>query len=163
MKTVNIHGNEYITVAGRLELAHKDGKLVSIETELLPVDGQVVVKATVKTKTGVFTGISAANPAKLIEKTSPFEVAETSAVGRALGFAGYGVLDGIATAEEMKKAEVTNGKVKKGAVDETVCTECGTKEVPLSVIKFSNDSWGKTICYKCQSETGLSKKQAVNY
>ncbi len=50
-----------------------------------------------------FTGISAANPAKTIEKQSPYEVAETSAVGRALGFAGYGVINGIATADEIAK------------------------------------------------------------
>ena len=38
---------------------------------------------------------------KAIEKASPYEVAETSAVGRALGFAGYGIVGGIASADEM--------------------------------------------------------------
>ena len=62
---------------------------------------KIVVKATVVTEKGTFTGISAANEAKTIEKQSPYEVAETSAVGRALGFAGYGVINGIATADEI--------------------------------------------------------------
>jgi len=100
---VNIHGKQYITVAERLAEARED--LVSINTEVIPNGGSVVIKATVVTKKGTFTGISAANPNKSIEKQSPYEVAETSAVGRALGFAGYGVIDSIASADEIVKAQ----------------------------------------------------------
>lgn len=103
---VKIHGKDYVTVAGRLESAKEDIK--SIVTEVISHPIMIVVKATVTTKKGIFTGISAANPSKSIEKQSPFEVAETSAVGRALGFAGYGVIDGIASADEMNKATVAN-------------------------------------------------------
>ena len=100
--SVQIHGNTYVTVAERLTEARKDIK--SINTEVIPNGGAVIVKATVVTDKGTFTGISAANPSKAIEKASPYEVAETSAVGRALGFAGYGAVDSIASADEMKKA-----------------------------------------------------------
>ncbi len=101
---INIHGNEYITVAERVQAFHKEAKKgVSINTEVL-YQNPVVIKATVVTDKGTFTGISAANPLKPIEKISPYEVAESSAVGRALGFAGYGIISGIATAEEMVKA-----------------------------------------------------------
>jgi hypothetical protein len=82
---VNIHGKEYVTVAGRVQMAHQSGKPLSIQTEVLSHE-PVLVKATVTTEKGVYTAISAANPNKPIEKTSPFEVAESSAVGRALGF-----------------------------------------------------------------------------
>ena len=87
--TVNIHGKEYVTVAKRVEMAHEANDTLSITTELIQND-PVLVKATVTTKKGVFTGYSASYGAvnKPIEKQSPFEVAETSAVGRALGFAG---------------------------------------------------------------------------
>ena len=114
---VNIHGKDYMTVAGRLKLAHDVAKRISIHTEVVPVPDQVVVRATVTTEKGTYTGISAANPAKVIERQSPYEVAETSAVGRALGFAGYGTIEGIATADEIRKAEVTTNNI---------CT-CGTK------------------------------------
>ena len=77
---------------------------VSITTEVLLHD-PVVIKATVTIGERVFTGISAANPAKAIEKQSPYEVAETSAVGRALGFAGFGIVEGIASADEIIKAD----------------------------------------------------------
>ena len=101
---VNIHGKEYITVAERLTKAHAELKQISITTEVLFQD-PVVIKATVTTPKGVFTGISAANPSKTIEAQSPYEVAESSAVGRALAFAGYETTNGIASAEEIKKAE----------------------------------------------------------
>lgn len=102
---IKIHGKDYITVAGRLKMAHDAAKKISIFTEVLPIPDQIVIKATVVTEKGTFTGISAANPAKFIEKQSPYEVAETSAVGRALGFAGYGVTESIASADEMAKSE----------------------------------------------------------
>jgi hypothetical protein len=116
---VNIHGRDYMTVAGRLELAHDAMKQISITTEVLPISDQVVVRATVSTPKGVFTGISAANPSKLIEKQSPYEVAETSAVGRALGFAGFGAIDTIASADEIVKSQ------NQQQDDDSLCT-CGT-------------------------------------
>lgn len=101
---VSIHGKEYMTVARRVELAHADN-IESIATEVLQHSPVVVVKAEVVVKGKTFSGISAANPMKSIEKSNPYEVAETSAVGRALGFAGYGIIEGIASADEMTKAD----------------------------------------------------------
>lgn len=107
---VNIHGKEYMTVAKRVELAHKDG-VDAIETEVLQHSPVVVLKAKVTVKGKTYTGVSSANPSKAIEKSNPYEVAETSAVGRALGFAGYGIIEGIPSADEMYKAEtVDQGK-----------------------------------------------------
>lgn len=100
---VNIHGKEYVTVAERLAKAQKD--ILSISTEVLTHEPKVVIKATVTfMDKRVTTGISAANANKSIEKESPYEVAETSALGRALAFAGYETTNGIASAEEMLKA-----------------------------------------------------------
>jgi len=124
--TINIHGNEYVTVAERVQEAHKDQEKLDIMTEVL-YQNPVVVKAIVTTSKGVFTGISAANPAKAIEKMSPYEVAETSAIGRALGFAGYGIVEGIASADEIIKASQGSTIVPKTvSVDNglVVCPVC---------------------------------------
>lgn len=107
MCPILIHNRQYVTVAERVTEAHKDLDKISITTEVLS-QNPVVIKATVTTKKGIFTGISAANPAKSIEKQSPYEVAETSAVGRALGFAGYGAVDSIASADEIHKSQQTD-------------------------------------------------------
>ena len=123
--SVNIHGKEYITVAERVEMSGED--FIALNTEVLQHTPIVVVKATVMTKKGTFTGISAANPLKAIEKASPYEVAETSAVGRALGFAGYGIVNGIATADEIKKVD-TDADWIKGTDKDIVAVAKDIKE-----------------------------------
>ena len=141
---VNIHGKEYMTVARRVELAHEEKTLESVETEVLSHD-PVVIKAKVTIKGKVYTGISSVNLAtpRLIEKQNPYEVAETSAVGRALGFAGYGVIESIASADEMARATSpqasastapTQVQAKGGEATQTVetaakCEICGAAAV----------------------------------
>lgn len=118
---VSIHGKQYNTVAERIAKAGDD--LIEVNTLVLFTD-PVVIKAIIKTNKGTFTGISAANASKSIEKESPYEVAETSAVGRALAFAGYETTLGIASAEEMikldKKPDHQDNEFKNSS-----CQKCG--------------------------------------
>lgn len=149
--SINIHGKEYITVAERLTDAKEDIK--SISTEVLQHTPSVVIKATVITKKGTFTGISAANPNKAIEKMSPYEVAETSAVGRALGFAGYGAVESIASADEMIKAEDDTVHLSLGEQAKTA--ECPVHHKPYKkgpygyycATKLPDDTWCKNKPY----------------
>jgi hypothetical protein len=139
--TISIHGRDYITVATRVQLAHEDlkDKDFSITTEIVSQEPVVVIKATVSTVRGSFTGISAANPAKLIEKQNPYEVAETSAVGRALGFAGYGSVESIASADEMYKSNIVGvTPQKEQAVQEDFSKVTSIKEPPI--IEASTDN-----------------------
>lgn len=147
---IRIHGKEYVTVAERLAEIGKD--LLSVETEVL-FQSPVVIRATVHTKVGIFQGISAANPSKAIEKLSPYEVAETSAVGRALGFAGYGIVEGIATADEIYKAQSTDEEFEH-TVTKTLSEPKGlTKYCQIHDIemlgkiseKTGNEYWGHQI------------------
>jgi hypothetical protein len=109
---INIHGKQYVTVNERIEALIATEKEYSVTTEILQHEPAVVIKATVTIGDSVYTGTSAANPSKAIEKQSPYEVAETSAVGRALGFAGFGIADAIASADEVivnsDEQDVTN-------------------------------------------------------
>jgi len=118
MKTIKLHSRDDTPVNERVIEALDKDETISITTEVLAHTPNVVVKATVVTKKGTFTGISAANPAKSIEKQSPYEVAETSAVGRALGFAGYGIISSIASADEMVKATGKKSEDWEANVDE---------------------------------------------
>lgn len=162
---VSIHGKDYMTVAKRVELAHKDG-IDAIETEVLQHAPVVVVRATVTVKGKTYTGISSANPAKAIEKSNPYEVAETSAVGRALGFANYGIIEGIASADEMAKSPSfdnsdTNGVSADeeppfpGENDEKVCS---AHDIPFTMLKgFSKskvDKDGNPKAYWYHKEKG---------
>lgn len=122
---VTIHGKEYMTVARRVELARQENALEGVETEVLNHD-PVVIKATVKIKGNVFTGISSVNldSLRMIEKQNPYEVAETSAVGRALGFAGYGLLESIASADEMIRTS-SSQKEAQDPASVLKCEICG--------------------------------------
>lgn len=129
---VNIKGKDYITVGKRVEMAQEGNTSLSITTELVSTD-PILFKATVVTKKGTFTGYSASygDPKKFIETQSPYEVAETSAVGRALGFAGYGIIEGIASADEMVKTKQAEGpeeytREKVSETPEGVTGELGT-------------------------------------
>jgi len=103
---VNIHGKKYMTVAGRVELAQEKEDKLTIRTKIEHDDEKkTIVKALVITSKGEFTGHATSNKASQgIEGKSPLEVAETSAVGRALGFAGYGLISGVASADEVSNA-----------------------------------------------------------
>lgn len=130
---VNIHGKEYMTVARRVELAHEEKALESIETEILSHQ-PIVIRAKVTIRGKVYTGISAVNTdsARTIEKENPYEVAETSAVGRALGFAGFGLIESVASADEMtratslKEVKVDDNVTKPQIITtEALCDVCG--------------------------------------
>lgn len=104
-----------------------------ITTEVLFNDEKrVVVKAIVDLETKImfktsenttgnstdmgrtFTGHSQAEWGKGMMGGVALEVAETSAIGRALGFANIGLIDGIASADEIRKV----GKTGKEDIDE---------------------------------------------
>lgn len=131
---VQIHGKDYMTVARRVELAHEEDALESIETEVLSND-PVVIKALVKIKGQVYTGISSVSldSARIIERQNPYEVAETSAVGRALGFAGYGIIESIASADEMNHARSATQHAQTASLiadvnekTDLICEVCGS-------------------------------------
>ena len=104
MKTINIKGKEYVQVVERIKEAHVQDKEVSITTEIVDTGPQrVSVKATVIFKGKTFTGHSQSEWGKGLMGAVALEVAETSAIGRALGFANIGLIDGIASADEVRK------------------------------------------------------------
>ena len=113
IKTINIKGKEYSTVDSRVEFFREKYQGWSIETEfpVLNLDkGVCVCKAVVKDENGKIIADGYAHewqskPGSMVNKTSYIENAQTSAVGRALGFVGIGINGmGIATAEEVQIA-----------------------------------------------------------
>jgi len=100
---------EYTTVHERVAALHdqRNGTSLVIETGIADeTDKHITCWARVTTPAGTFSGHArSSKTASHIEGESPLEVAETSAVGRALGFAGFGIAEGIASADEVKAAK----------------------------------------------------------
>jgi hypothetical protein len=127
MMPIDIRGKQYWTVAERLTLAN--GKdfvppegIVKVFTEVLQVGQITVVKATVIFAGGmVASGHAMVNvdSRQRVEASAPLETAETSAVGRALAFAGYfGSPEGIAGAEEIQLAQERESRRSQGVIQQ---------------------------------------------
>ena len=121
LATTDIKGKAYTEVHTRVnsfneEAIYRDWlfeNALSIETSVVHLDaekGFACIKAELKDKTGrvirsghgfEFQG----DKSSFVNKTSYLENAETSAVGRALGFLGIGVVDTLASLDEVKIAE----------------------------------------------------------
>ena len=117
---VSIHGKEYATVAYRLQLFREINPNGHIITTLISDDGTTIVmkcdiyfnEFEMPTATGWAEEVRGSSN---INKTSALENCETSAVGRALGFAGYGSAESIASADEVEVAIERQKKACKEA------------------------------------------------
>lgn len=123
-KAINIKGKDYVLVSDRVIYFNENYPKGSITTELVsePSSDYIIMKAIVKPDDSyrVFTGYSQAVIGDgMVNKTAALENAETSAVGRALGMMGIGVIESIASADEMTKA-ATNSQPKRYATEKQV-------------------------------------------
>jgi len=107
IKTTNIKGKEYAEVPERVTAFRKLYPEGTIHTEYELKDNICICKAEIGDGSGkvLATGIAYEKEgSNYINKTSYIENAETSAVGRALGFAGFGIAASIASADEVMHA-----------------------------------------------------------
>lgn len=107
INTTNIKGKEYAEVNQRIKAFRMIYPMGTIDTEMISNEnGVCIFKATVgngETILGVGHAYEKEN-STFINKTSYIENCETSAVGRALGMAGFGIDTSVASAEEVANA-----------------------------------------------------------
>ena len=111
-KAIKIQGKDYVLVADRVKYFNETNHKGSIQTTLLSapeattiVFRAVVIPDTEKPERAFYGHAQEVIGQGMVNKTSALENAETSAVGRALGFMGIGVIDSIASADEIHKAK----------------------------------------------------------
>lgn len=108
--TVKLGGKDYVTVAERVEEALKTSAGYSmLSAETFSIGERWFYRVALLVGEGrQFIGTAEIKfnaPPNSADGKSPIECAETSAVGRALGFAGFGVIEGIASADELQRGE----------------------------------------------------------
>lgn len=157
MKKVKIKGNDYVMVNERLKYFRENYKGWSLTSEIVSLDSDsCVIKALICDENGVLkaTGLAQEDrTSSMINKTSFVENCETSAWGRALGNLGIGIDESVASAEEVdmaiKKQAMAQPKTELQNV--YLCEDCGV-EITEKVAKYSQDKFGKRLCYNCQKK-----------
>ena len=116
IKTTDIKGKDYAEVNQRIKAYRMVYPNGTIRTKLAKLEnGICVFMAEVTNNDGdvIATGTAYEKEnSTFINKTSYIENCETSAVGRALGMAGFGIDTSVASAEEVQNA-IENQKEKK--------------------------------------------------
>lgn len=130
----SIKGETYIEVAQRVKAFRMVYPCGGITTEIIALDGGVVtIKATVTNDEGAILATGYAQEKEgstYINKTSFIENCETSAVGRALGFCGFGIETSICSAEEVANAQAE----QTPTLDETLLTEAAGLGIALEKV-----------------------------
>lgn len=166
IQTTAIKGKDYAEVNQRIKafrMVYPDG---FISTEMLQNEnGVCIFRAEVGYQAdngdGNVLGVGTAyekEGSSFINKTSYIENCETSAVGRALGMAGFGIDTSVASFEEVKTAIANQGKKEEFEKGEKVmCPKCGIQilNTPVRSGKvLSPDEvmkkWG--MCDRCYKE-----------
>ncbi len=134
-KAIEIKGKSYVLVADRVIYFNETYPNGCIQTEQLASEDRVEFKAVVIPDVykpeRFFTGHSQAVWGDgYINKTSALENAETSAVGRALALMGIGVIESLASVDEINKAQTTE-KFQNSLEIPPHCDLCGKTAIKV--------------------------------
>ena len=173
IQTTAIKGKDYAEVNQRIKafrMVYPDG---FISTEMLQNEnGVCIFRAEVGYQAdngdGNVLGVGTAyekEGSSFINKTSYIENCETSAVGRALGMAGFGIDTSVASYEEVQTAiENQKEKPKIEKSEKVMCPKCGIQilNTPVRSGKVLSpkeviDKWG--MCDRCYKEQLKIKKK----
>lgn len=108
IRKTDIKGKKYAEVSERILAFRKLNPNGKIITEIIDkTENDVTIKATIydENKEELATGYASEVKKGLVNSISMLENCETSAIGRALGFCGFGIDNGIASQQDMQKVE----------------------------------------------------------
>lgn len=116
IKKTDIKGKQYAEVSERILAFRKLNPNGRIITEIVDkTENDVTIKATIydENEKELATGYASEVKKGLVNSISMLENCETSAIGRALGFCGFGIDNGIASGQDMQKVEEFKKKNRK--------------------------------------------------
>lgn len=164
IKTMDIKGKDYAEVNQRIKAFRMVFPLGFIRTEMMSNEnGICVFRASVgyidasgnPCEIGTGTAYERED-SSYINKTSYIENCETSAVGRALGMAGFGIDTSVASAEEVQNA-IANQKPEKAPKAEKTETKTATaKQIEILSKVYTGDNLQKLL-----EANGIDKIEAL--
>lgn len=119
IQTIELKGKEYAEVKERVIAFRRNYPEGQIIPEITFTDNYVVCDCAILNEKGAL--LAKGHARELANKNFALENAETSAIGRALGFCGYGISTSIASAEEMQNyadSQIFDEPFKKDLVNE---------------------------------------------
>jgi hypothetical protein len=164
-------GNEWQTkvfpvVGGRLRIVHESNDHLSIETQIVKLECDfVVVRATVETTKGKFSGTGTASTQRDARLADALvELAETRAIARALRFGGIG--SEYTSAEEVSHVvaepePATGGnesRVSKPVFEPQESENKQETKQPVQPKNGGNGNGGRATGAQCRALYALSKK-----
>lgn len=172
IRTTNIKGKEYAEVNQRIKafrMCYPEG---TIYTEMISNEGGVCIfrakvygngDPAVNSLLGVGHAYEKEGSSN-INKTSYIENCETSAVGRALGMAGFGIDTSVASAEEVQNA-ILNQEIEKRAEPKNVpiakqpVSETNIDALKMLITQTHSDPQSLLNFYEVESFTELTVAQ----
>ena len=154
MKTINIHGKQYVEVKERIKYFRENFKDWSLTSEVIDLtEDRCVIKATISNEKGrvIATGIAyESKGSSYINKTSFIENCETSAWGRALANIGIGLDVAIASADEVLNAKAQD-KSKKPKIEKL--TDAKLSAMLVAIGEGKGDTVRERLCkYKISNK-----------
>lgn len=144
-KAIDFKGKPYVQVSDRVlyfNEVYPDGYIETEKTADIDnyVEFRAVVTPDASNPTRCFTGHSQATWGDgFVNQTAALENAETSAVGRALAFMGIGVIESIASVDEIRKAENSPQRVPKATEKQKEYISVLMEQKGLTVEDLAND------------------------
>lgn len=144
IKTTDIKGKDYAEVNQRIKafrIVYPTGNII---TEMISHENGICIFKAEVMLSGVILGTGHAyekENSSFINKTSYIENCETSAVGRALGMAGFGIDTSVASFEEVANAiqqqedEKVINKDQENLLREIITNNNITNETVISILK----------------------------
>ena len=168
IKTTDIKGKDYAEVNQRIKafrMVYPEGSIVP---EIISIEnGTIIMKCTVLDDKGCVLAVGHAyekENSTFINKTSYIENCETSAVGRALGLAGFGIDTSVASAEEVENAIIQQDTLQKPIEKKYIAT---IKSLITQYSQIRNGNEDELLKYylvkaKVKQIEDLTNEQGIN-